>query len=122
MVVGSGAQVLGPLIVGAGARIGSNAVVLKDVSKGATMVGIAARPATGVPKGNEAQSGFAAYGTPSPNVADPMSRSIEGLLEELDRLRARVGQLENESAEENSQSAAGKESDEAKGDVSPPNC
>ncbi len=122
VVVGAGAQVLGPITVGKGARVGANAVVLKDVPPGATMVGIAARPATGVPKGNEAQSGFAAYGTPSPNVADPISRSIEGLLEVLDRLRARVGQLEIESGEEKSPSVAGKESDDAKGDIIPPNC
>jgi serine O-acetyltransferase len=50
VVVGSGAQVLGPLIVGAGARIGSNAVVLKDVEKGATMVGIPAKMVMARPK------------------------------------------------------------------------
>ena len=43
VVVGSGAQVLGPITVGAGARIGANAVVVKDVPPGVTMVGIPAK-------------------------------------------------------------------------------
>jgi serine O-acetyltransferase len=43
VVVGAGAQVLGPVTIGAGARIGANAVVLKDVPSEVTMVGIPAR-------------------------------------------------------------------------------
>jgi serine O-acetyltransferase len=40
VVVGSGAQILGPVIVGANAKIGANAVVTKDVAENAVMVGI----------------------------------------------------------------------------------
>ncbi|MEQ9662935.1 MAG: serine O-acetyltransferase EpsC, partial [Parasphingopyxis sp.] len=43
VVIGSGAQILGPITVGKGARIGANAVVTKDVPPGAVMVGIPAR-------------------------------------------------------------------------------
>ena len=43
VVVGSGAQVLGPVIVGKNAKIGANAVVTKDVSENAVMVGIPAK-------------------------------------------------------------------------------
>ena len=43
MVIGSGAQVLGPVVVGRGARIGANAVITKDVAENAVMVGIPAR-------------------------------------------------------------------------------
>ena len=43
VVIGSGAQVLGPVIVGKGARIGANAVITKDVAENAVMVGIPAR-------------------------------------------------------------------------------
>ncbi len=122
VVVGAGAQVLGPITVGKGARVGANAVVLKDVPPGATMVGIAARPAASSTQESKDQSGFAAYGTPSPNVADPMSRSIEGLLEELTRLRTRIEQLESERSDESTQHVTGEEADEVKGDASPPNC
>ena len=43
VVVGSGAQVLGPVVVGKNAKIGANAVVTKDVSENAVMVGIPAK-------------------------------------------------------------------------------
>ena len=43
VIVGAGAKVLGPFTVGKGAKIGSNAVVVKAVPAGATMVGSAAR-------------------------------------------------------------------------------
>ena len=43
VVIGSGAQVLGPVVVGRGARIGANAVITKDVAENAVMVGIPAR-------------------------------------------------------------------------------
>ena len=43
VVIGSGAQVLGPVVVGKGARIGANAVITKDVAENAVMVGIPAR-------------------------------------------------------------------------------
>jgi serine O-acetyltransferase len=43
VVVGAGAKVLGPIYVGDGARVGANAVVLKDVPANATAVGIPAR-------------------------------------------------------------------------------
>ena len=122
VVVGAGAQVLGPITIGRGARVGANAVVLNDVPAGATMVGVAARPAAHTPKEMSEQGGFAAYGTPSPNVADPMSRSIEGLLDELGRLRARLEQLENASPNQQTQNVSGEEAGDAKGEAGPPNC
>ncbi len=48
-VVGAGAVLLGPITIGAGARVGANAVVVKDVAPGATVIGIPARP-TGATK------------------------------------------------------------------------
>lgn len=45
VIIGSGAQVLGPLTIGKGARVGANAVVVHDVPNGETVVGIPAHPA-----------------------------------------------------------------------------
>ena len=56
VVIGSGAQVLGPVVVGRGARIGANAVITKDVAENSVMVGIPAR-SVGV-----ADSEFKPYG------------------------------------------------------------
>jgi len=98
VVVGAGAQVLGPIVIGKGARIGANAVVLADVPPGATMVGIAARQATGTTQESQIEKGFAAYGTPSPNVDDPTSRSLEGLLTEIETLKDRLKHLEDKES------------------------
>ncbi len=48
--IGAGARVLGPIRIGKGARIGANAVVLKDVPAGATVVGIPAKVVRGFPQ------------------------------------------------------------------------
>lgn len=94
VIVGSGAQILGPISVGAGARVGANAVVVKDVPEGVTVTGIPARVVGGRDK-TEARK-FAAYGTPSPDLPDPVSRAIDGLLDQAGALNARVEQLERQ--------------------------
>lgn len=95
VIVGAGAKVLGPIVVGENARIGSNAVVLKDVHEGATMVGIPAR-ATSQPRPQEQPARFVAYGTPCDDQPDPVTCAIRGLMEEAAQLRHRVEQLERE--------------------------
>jgi len=52
VVIGSGAQIIGPVYVGNGARIAANAVVVKDVPENATMVGIPAKAVKLENKGN----------------------------------------------------------------------
>ena len=59
VVVGSGAQILGPIIVGENAKVGANAVVTKDVPDNAVMVGI---PAKNVGTVSSADQTFAPYG------------------------------------------------------------
>ena len=93
VVIGAGAQVLGPITVGCGARIGANAVVLKDVPPGATMVGIPAR-AAGPTEAKKNAPQFDAYGTPSPDIADPTARTVELLRAEVRALKGRLEELE----------------------------
>lgn len=89
-IIGSGAQVLGPITVGEGARIGANAVVTRDVPPGATMVGIPARQTL-----VDAQTyhSFIPYGTPCSERFDPATQQLELLKCEVETLRNRLAQL-----------------------------
>lgn len=93
VIIGAGAQVLGGITVGEGAKIGANAVVVTDVPAGALAVGIPAK--VSAPRG-VASGDFAAYGLPSGALPDPVARAIEGLMDQVSRLQARVGMLESE--------------------------
>lgn len=84
-VIGSGAQVLGPIEVGEGARVGANAVVTRDVAANATVVGIPARP---VPVDSTNYSpGFLPYGTVCGEDCDPVRVRLGELEREIEELR-----------------------------------
>jgi serine O-acetyltransferase len=93
VIVGAGAQVLGAITVGAGAKVGANAVVVSDVPAGALVVGIPAKIAA--PRGADAGD-FAAYGLPNGVLPDPVARAIEGLVDQVNRLQGRIALLEGE--------------------------
>lgn len=94
VIVGSGAQVLGPITVSRSARVGANAVVTKDVPEGAVMVGIPARPT--LVEAEEYQKEFVPYGTPCSDLGDPGARQLEAMKAEIDRLQARLEALMTE--------------------------
>jgi serine O-acetyltransferase len=83
--------VLGPVTVGARARVGANAVVTKDVADGATMVGIPARPM--VVDVTAYQRDFMPYGTPCSDCFDPEKQKLELLQCEVEQLQKRLAQL-----------------------------
>ena len=90
VVIGAGAKILGPIMVGDNARIGSNSVVVKDVPAGATVVGIPGRVIG--PKKQDTKSqlreamakkiGFDAYGQ-SPEMPDPVAQAIDLMLDHM---------------------------------------
>ncbi|GAB4188657.1 MAG: serine O-acetyltransferase [Thalassobaculales bacterium] len=92
VVIGAGAHVLGPIRLGAGARVGASSVVLKDVPPGVTVVGSPARQA--LPR--EQTCDFRAYGT-APDLPDPVARALEEVSGRLAALQARVDELEGRS-------------------------
>ena len=96
VMVSSGAQVLGPFKVGDGATIGAAAVVLREVPPGAIMVGNPARQITRRLPG-EAKPAFTPYGVSGEDIPDPIARALNGLLDEVASLRARVNELESEN-------------------------
>src|SRR5215472_2067667 len=103
VIVGSGAQILGGFTVGKDARVGANAVVLAEVPAGATVVGIPAK-AVGAPKPVAAKSvsDFLPYGTPCDEIPDPVARVLNGLLDEVQLLRARLQEVEHQVEAERS--------------------
>lgn len=88
VIIGAGAKVLGPVVIGPDAKIGSNAVVTRDVDGGETVVGV---PAHSVPSKHEAtteeEPAFVAYGESVIDENDPIYK-------ELCQLRERVSVLE----------------------------
>ena len=108
VIIGAGAQVLGPITVGHGARVGANAVAVRDVAPGVTVVGIPAQEA--LPRGAVKAESFVPYGSPCDDLPDPTSRAICALLNEVEALRRRIGQVEGEFRE--SSTATGWQSNE----------
>ncbi|QUT07060.1 serine acetyltransferase [Sphingobium phenoxybenzoativorans] len=97
VIIGSGAQVLGPIVVGARARVGANAVVTKAVPEGATMVGIPARQV--LVDVTAYQREFVPYGTPCSDSFDPATQKLELLQCEVENLRKRLAELIEEKAQ-----------------------
>ena len=109
VVVGAGAKVLGPFTVGAGARIGSNSVLVKAVPPGATAVGIPARviveDADQRREAQAAKMGFSAYAV-TQGGDDPLSLALHRLIDHvaeqdrtIEQLQAALTRLGGEATE-----------------------
>ena len=93
VVVGAGAKILGPIVVGDNARIGSNSVVVKDVPADATVTGIPGRVVT--PRRTDARAkqreefakrvGFDAYGQ-TQHMPDPIAHAIDLMLDHMHQM------------------------------------
>lgn len=94
VIIGSGAQVIGPITVGRRARIGANAVVTDEVPEGATMIGLKAR-STLVPAEDWVKE-FLPYGTPCDDPCAPSRDCVEKLETELKALRSELDALRAE--------------------------
>jgi serine O-acetyltransferase len=99
VVVGAGAKVLGPLLIGDGVRIGSNAVVVKSVPAGATVVGVPGRiiePAKDTTTRRRADTakriGFDAYGA-TRDAPDPVANAINRMLDHIHHMDERMEQM-----------------------------
>ncbi|MFV1996912.1 MAG: serine O-acetyltransferase [Acidiferrobacterales bacterium] len=99
VVVGAGAKVLGPIVIGEGARIGSNSVVVRDVPAGATVVGIPGRVV--VPRDDKkseqrrkmaAKIGFDAYGQTA-DMPDPVANAVDVMLDHMHALDGKLEQI-----------------------------
>ena len=92
VIIGSSAQIIGPITVGERARIGASALVMDDVPAGATMIGLKAR-STLVPA-EEWMREFVPYGTPQCEDAEGNRVDcIEKLEGELAKLRSEIAEI-----------------------------
>ncbi len=99
VVIGAGAKVLGPITIGKNAKIGSNAVVVKDVPDDATAVGIPARILEEEKaKAAEAKAKFSAYAV-SDDENDPINKALQPLLNEITSLKEQVASLSDAKSE-----------------------
>lgn len=96
VVVGAGAKVLGPITIGADSRIGSNAVVVKDVPAGSTVVGVPGRVVSASQSEQDRRRqaiakkiGFDAYGT-TEDMPDPVATAINSMLDHMHALDDRL--------------------------------
>lgn len=104
VVVGAGAKILGPFLVGDHARIGSNAVVLEAVPSGATVVGVPGRivrcrdhnakclELVREKQTQMRQQAFDAYGVAG-ETDDPMENALESLQQQVADMRAELDRL-----------------------------
>lgn len=97
VVIGAGAKILGPVRLGDSCRVGSNAVVLRDVPDGATAVGIPAHivrqdAASERRRSQASKLGFDAYGV-TRDAPDPVSHAIDCLLDHTHLVDEKLAQL-----------------------------
>lgn len=92
VIVGAGAQILGPITVHAEARVGANAVVVNDVPSGVTVVGIPAKVVFA--KQDSQKSDFSPYGTPMEVLPDPIANAIHSLVMQVNALKQEIQALQ----------------------------
>lgn len=94
VVIGAGAKILGPILIGEGVRIGSNAVVLKNVPTGMTVVGVPGRLVGAHEPDDRRQAiakkmGFDAYGA-TRDMPDPVATAVNGILDHIHAMDERL--------------------------------
>ena len=115
VVVGAGAKILGPFLVGDGAKVGSNSVVVKAVPPGATVVGIPARVVEAGPgHGDATRMAFDAYAVGT-DLDDPLNKVLVALGSRTDDLGGhlaeilrRLDELEDDSSQPARKAAGGR--------------
>lgn len=98
VVVGAGAKILGPITVNDGARIGSNAVVVKEVPINTTVIGVPGREVTqqtGTQENREKiahKMGFDAYGA-TQDMSDPVANTVNRMLDHIHKMDERMDKM-----------------------------
>jgi len=102
VVIGAGAKILGPITIGKGSHIGSNSVVVKNVPKTSTVVGIPGHIVTDKERKTKRDElaenvGFDAYA--AADMPDPVSNAIDGVLDHLHSMQKQIDEMEKKLKE-----------------------
>jgi len=102
VVIGAGAKILGPITIGKGSHIGSNSVVVKNVPKASTVVGIPGHIVTDKERKTKRDElaenvGFDAYA--AADMPDPVSNAIDGVLDHLHSMQKQIDEMEKKLKE-----------------------
>lgn len=92
-VIGAGAKILGPVSIGSNAKVGSNAVVVKDVPAGSTVVGVPGRIVMGREHADVSKL-FPSYGQTG-EMPDPVARAVSCVLDQVRQMDYRIKDLED---------------------------
>ena len=102
VVVGAGAKILGPVTIGAGARIGCNAVVVKDIPMGATVVGVPGHivvkkddmDKTAQREAMAKRIGFDAYAERK-DMPDPIQNALDSILDHMHKVDEELSEIKD---------------------------
>ncbi len=105
VVVGAGAKILGPITIGEGARIGCNAVVVKEIPAAATVVGVPGHVVVKKDAGSKSAQreamakkiGFTAYAE-SKDVTDPVQSALDSILDHLHKVEGELDTLKGDNS------------------------
>lgn len=96
VVVGAGAKILGPIVIGSGTRVGANSVVVKSAPPGATLVGI---PARIVRPEREGRRVAGRIDLDHHRIPDPVGDALAAMLDRLDFLETRLAHMQKRRRE-----------------------
>lgn len=99
VIIGSGAQILGPITIGKNSKIGSNAIVIKDVEAGSTMIGVAASKIGDKKENKTDNKSFSAYGISCKADYDS-NANLEKLYKEIETLKKEIKKMKNNKKNE----------------------
>jgi serine O-acetyltransferase len=97
VTIGSGAKLLGPIVVGHGAKVGANSVVVTDVPPNTTVVGNPGHPVRVEGRRPEGPD------TDWIHLPDPIAEALQGLASRIEELERAVAELSGEQAPETAQ-------------------
>ncbi|MBF0162350.1 MAG: serine O-acetyltransferase [Magnetococcales bacterium] len=95
VIVGAGAKILGPITIGSGARVGSNAVVVKDVPPDSTVVGVPGRMVVSHDLPDPHHPALFPFYGQSGDMPDPVARAVSCLLDQMRHMDRRIQELES---------------------------